>query len=332
MSWNMRYRMAVALTGFACLAASPQAHAITLGGDFAADYSFASLGTPTGVPANLGGVAFLDNDTLLIGGSANNLNAGIYQIDVVRDGNNHITGFNGAATLFATAPGIGFGGIDGGLAFGPGGVLFYTSYSDNSLGQILPGSGGPDKQIALTPEGIGASVGTLAFVPAGFAGAGSLKVASYNTGQWYTVGLTPDGGGTFDVSSATLEVTLAGGPEGIVYVDAANAAFGADSVLVSEYISGRISAYDIDGNGDPVLASRRDFLTDLSGAEGAVIDPLTGDFLFSTFGGGNQLIVVQGFVVPTQDPPPTGDVPAPGGVAFLLLGLAAMAQARRNRA
>ena len=31
------------------------------------------------------------------------------------------------------------------------------------------------------------------------------------------------------------------------------------------------------------------------GAEGAVLDPLTNDFLFSTFGGGNRVIVVRGF-------------------------------------
>src|SRR5262249_6214170 len=75
--------------------------------------------------------------------------------------------------------------------------------------------------------------------------------------------------------------------------------FGADSILVSEYSNGKIAAYTIDGNGDPNAASRRDFMTGLSGAEGAVVDPLTGDFLFSTFGGGDRVIVVRGFVAPT---------------------------------
>ena len=42
-------------------------------------------------------------------------------------------------------------------------------------------------------------------------------------------------------------------------------------------------------------ATRRDFITVLEGAEGAAIDPLTGDFLFSTFGGGHRIIVVRGF-------------------------------------
>jgi hypothetical protein len=51
--------------------------------------------------------------------------------------------------------------------------------------------------------------------------------------------------------------------------------------LLSEFSAGEIGAYDIDANRDPILATRRDFLTGLTGAEGAVIDPLTGDFLFS---------------------------------------------------
>lgn len=64
-----------------------------------------------------------------------------------------------------------------------------------------------------------------------------------------------------------------------------------------EYSAGLVGVYDIDGNGDPILGTRRDFLTGLTGAEGAVIDPVTGGFLFSTFGGGNRIIVVTGFQV-----------------------------------
>jgi hypothetical protein len=40
-------------------------------------------------------------------------------------------------------------------------------------------------------------------------------------------------------------------------------------------------------------------MTGLTGAEGALIDPVTGDFIFSTFGGGDHVIVVRGFSLPT---------------------------------
>lgn len=86
------------------------------------NYSFTSLGNVPDVPANYGGINFLagDPNTLLIGGAANTANGAIYQIGLTRDGNNRITGFSGPATLYATAP-----FIDGGLAYGPTGVLFF---------------------------------------------------------------------------------------------------------------------------------------------------------------------------------------------------------------
>ena len=73
-------------------------------------------------------------------------------------------------------------------------------------------------------QGIDPSVGTLAFVPPGFPGAGDLKIASYDAGTWYTVVLSPDGNGTYDIISVSDPILLAGGangPEGIIYVDAA---------------------------------------------------------------------------------------------------------------
>lgn len=36
-------------------------------------------------------------------------------------------------------------------------------------------------------------------------------------------------------------------------------------------------------------------MTGLTGAEGAFLDPYSGDFLFTTFGGGNRLIAIRGF-------------------------------------
>jgi hypothetical protein len=296
---------------------------VTFGVNFAGDYSCNSLGQPTDIAGPLGGITFLDNDTLLIGGRANSSAGFIGAIDVVRDGANHITGFAGPATLFSTAP-----NIDGGLAFGPGGVLFATGYSNNTLLQIAPGSSTPDKIVTLDP--LLASVGTLAFVPNGFAGAGRMKIASYNNGRWVEGTLTPDGSGTFDITTSGTIVTLSGGPEGIVYVKNGNAGFTVDSVLIAEWGAGRVGTYEIDGNGDPVAGTRRDFLNGLSGAEGAVIDPLTGDFLFSTFGGGDQVFVISGFTVLPPPPPPPNAVPEPATWALMLLGFGLVGHGLRS--
>jgi hypothetical protein len=127
-------------------------YAVTLGPDFRPFYLKDNLGSVPGLPTSYGGLTFQDNNTLLIGGNANGSDAGIYSIEVKHNSNNHITGFTGSASLLANAPGLGgSGGIDGGLAFGPGNILFYTSYSDNSISQVELGSNGPDKQTDLTP-------------------------------------------------------------------------------------------------------------------------------------------------------------------------------------
>ncbi|QKK10048.1 MAG: hypothetical protein HND58_19090 [Planctomycetota bacterium] len=255
-------------------------------------YRFVDLGTPPDVPAALGGLVIKadDPDTLLIGGSANGAAAKIYAVPLIRDAEDQIVGFGAASVMFAEAP-----NIDGGLFYGPDGVLMFSRYSSNQLGQIKPGSSVMDKSVALTPLGFSSSVGAMAMVPAGFQGEGRLKVFPYNSSRWHDAELLPDGSGTFDVSGPLSDILLSGGPEGIVYVEAGASLFPNESVLISEYSNGRIASYQVDSNGDPIANTRRDFLTGLSGAEGGARDPLTGDFLFSTFGGGNRVLVVRGF-------------------------------------
>ena len=56
------------------------------------------------------------------------------------------------------------------------------------------------------------------------------------------------------------------------------------------------------------------------------IDPITGDFVFSTFGGGNKVVVVQGF---TNQATAT---PEPGSVALLIgAGLSGCTLLRKRR-
>ncbi len=163
------------------------------------------------------------------------------------------------------------------------------------------------------------SVGSILFAPGSTAVSGNLKVLSYDQSVWYTLPYTQNANGLYDFGAETNPIQLSGGLEGAVYVPAGSALFPQPSVLVSEHGTGNVVAYTLDANGDPVAGSRQVFISDLSGAEGAFIDPSTGDFLFSTFGGGNQVISVRGFQA----------VPEPG--SWAALGLGALAVLRRRR-
>jgi len=322
---RMNHR-SVAIVLLSCLFTSA-ALAYVVETPFNSDYAVADVGGPPGVPPNLGGLTFLarDPNTILIGGNAAGSLAAIYSIGVTRDAEHHVNGFDGVATRVAGSRGPANGGIDGGLSHGPNGVLFFTSFRDNALGQIKPGSTEPDKLTALGPLGVSTSVGALQFVPQDLPGANRLKLVSFNTGNWYDATITPDANGTFDISSVGPAIRIGGGPEGVVYVRAGNPGFAADSILVSEWSVGRVSAYEIDANGDPIVATRRTFISGLDGAEGAAIDPVTGDFLFSTYGNENRVLVVGGFL------PPPVVVPEPAGWVLTLSGLGVLMWSARAR-
>lgn len=194
------------------------ANAQTVDPFYSGSYSITNLGSVTGVPPKYGGMVFKDANTLWISGQATSVAGRYYSVPVTRGTDNHIVSL-GSGTV------LGFGNFsDGGIAFGPGGVLFYTEYPGNSIGEVRPPNYAADfKTVALTPLGVGASVGALNFVPAGFNGAGQFKVVSLDSNGFYTIPLTPDGIGGYDLGNATLETTLntcasACGAEGFVYV------------------------------------------------------------------------------------------------------------------
>src|SRR5687768_1394602 len=268
---------------------------------------------------SVGGV--IDFNTLIIGGTANEAPGALYSVPLVRDAFGHITGFGGAASFYADAA---FN--DGGLTYGPGNVLFLARWPSNEIGQTRPGSSITDKITDLTTIGVPESPGGLTFVPGTHPGAGQLKLVSWPTGLFYTLTIAPDGAGTFDITGATFETTLVGGPEGFAYVPLGSPDFALPSMLVSEFDAGMVATYELDADGNPLPGTRRTLISGLEGAEGALIDPLTGDFLFSTFGGGDRVVVVQGFaeVIPE---PSTVVLSATG-----LVSLAALMWRRRRRA
>ncbi|MDO8615483.1 MAG: hypothetical protein Q7T33_07060 [Dehalococcoidia bacterium] len=293
----------VALTVVGFLTSPVQVRAaIVIEAPFSPTYTLSDLGSVPGVPTSYGGMTFKfdDSNTLLIGGDANAAGGHLYSAGVVRGAGNHITGFSGSASIFADAA-----NNDGGVSYGPGNVLFLARWPNNEIGQTKAGSTITDKVVALGPLGVASSPGGVNFVPPGFPGAGQLKFATYSDSRWYSAAYTADGSGTYNITSATMEVALQGGLEGFTFVPPGSAVFPANSTLQAEYSAGVISTYQLDSNGDPLPATRQEFITGLTGAEGAAIDPVTGDFLFSTFGGGDRIIVVQGF-----EPPPTGS-PSP---------------------
>jgi hypothetical protein len=282
---------------------------------FDVNYQLVDLGVPPGVPQALGGICFKpgDNNKILIGGGANGGNGTVYEVGITRTGNGYIIGFTGTATVYSTAQ-----FIDGGLCVvpGSGGTVMFTTYSNHSLGQVKPGSTVPDRYDALGATGIVGSTGTCQFVPAGMPGAGNFVIASYSAGTFNTLPLTQEAGPaphtyTFTASGGQ-QVFTGGGPEGIIYVPMFSPVFNeTPSMLVCQYSLGKVEAFDVDPNGLPVPASRRDFITGLGGAEGACLDPRTNSLLFSTFGGGGHVVMVPGFNLPPCGP---ADIGRPGGL------------------
>jgi hypothetical protein len=292
------------------------ARAQELAAPFSASYSLKDLGPPPGVPSRLGGLTFKagTTDRLLIGGEANGANGALYEVGVVRDATGHITGFSGTAARYAAAA-----YNDGGLTYGPGNVLFLARWPSNELGQTKPGSAVTDKVIPLASLGVASSLVALRFV------GDHLKLVSYPGGEWYDAGVAADGSGTYNLVNVTPVPgsTLTGGPAGFVQVSSGSRQFSGPSLLVTEYQADSVAAYAVDGNGNPIVSSRRTFLTGLDGADGALVDPVTGDFLFATFGGGDRVIVIRGFARPL--PPPVAGknvnaLPAGGTVKIKLPG------------
>jgi hypothetical protein len=262
----------------------------TLGPGFTNRYSVRDLGVAGDVPSPYGALHFKTNDsaTLLMGGHALAPEAKIYQIQVARDAQNHISGFAAASTYLADAPGIPpqlpldvEGGIDGGLDYGPGGVLFYTSSSDGAISQIKPGSTFPSKQTRLRDLDIDDARGGLAFVPAGFPGAGRLKIVSWSSHPWCDTTVTSDGAGTFDIASPAKWVDIVSYATSLAYVKADGSAFTKDSVLVTSQLDERVVVYEVDANGDPIPVTLRELLSNFW-VKAAAVDPLTGDILLAT--------------------------------------------------
>ena len=274
---------------------------VVIAPEFAGLYTTYDLGPVPGIPADarLGGgvIKFDDPNTLLIAGYSEAANGQLYSIGVVRGNCDHIVAFAGQATSIASTP-----YIDANLIYVQSGLLFYSEWPVNNLSQLLPGAAAPARTTALGPLGVTNSIGGIGFVPPDYASPGEMRLLSWPGGEWAHLDRQPDGD-LFTVSNPVQTATLPNGPGGFAYVPKGSPGFATDHLIVSEWSTNTVGVYQSDAAGDPDAATRKDFFTTFPRPWGAYFEPLTGDFVFLTWGAAvDRVYIVQGFMAPPPIP------------------------------
>ncbi len=282
---------------------NPAGPDVQLAPEFAADYAAYDLGTVPGVPNPLGGavVKIDEQDRLLIAGGSESPGGAIYSIGLERDACGHILGFVGTAELYATTA-----YVDANLVYKHPGLLVYSEWPQFYFAQLDAVATAPVRRTDLRPLGMDSTTdsgpGGLGFVPPGLAAEDELRMVTWPEGRWYHVTTEADGA-LLNVTAATQTQTLTGNPGGFAYVPAGSPGFAAQSLIVSEWnfdsTMDRVAVYDVDDQGDPMTATRREFFTRFPRPWGAYFEPVTGDYLFLSWGTGeDHVYLVQGFVPP----------------------------------
>jgi hypothetical protein len=267
-------------------------------------YRVYDLGQVPGVPNNLGGtvVSSADPNVLLVAGSSENSAGAIYAINLERDTCGHIIGFAGTATLVANTP-----YVDANLVYTSADLLLYTEWPQYKLSQLRAASTVPDRSTDFSTIGMvttgDSGPGGLGRVPPNLAAANQLRVVTWPGGRWFHVASAPDGN-LLSITGTTQTVTLPNEPGGFAYVPAGSPGFTNQSLIVAEWRAGdptadRVAVYEVDGQGDPVIGTRREFFSRFPRPWGAYFEPVKGDYLFLSWGtGADRVYIVQGFVPP----------------------------------
>jgi len=283
---------------------TPAGADVQLAPQYAGLYTAYDLGTVPGVPNPLGGAAVaIDNDgTLQIAGGSESEGGAIYRIGLQRNACGHIIGFVGTAQLQANTP-----YVDANLVYAHPDLLTYTEWPEFGLSQLTSGATAPARRTDLRTIGMDATgdegPGGLGFVPPGLAAEGQLRLVTWPAGRWYHVAATDDAA-LLAVSAVEQHGELANNPGGFAYVPAGSPGFDAQAIIVAEWHIDdpdldRVAVYDADDQGDPVVASRREFFTKFPRPWGAYFEPVTGDFLFLSWGTGNDHVyLATGFAPP----------------------------------
>ncbi|MBL9103646.1 MAG: hypothetical protein JNL82_22050 [Myxococcales bacterium] len=280
---------------------TPAGPEVVIAPEFADLYTTYELGQVPGIPpeARLGGciVAKDDPGSLLIAGFSEDPVGKLYKIGVERGACDHIVGFVGTAEVVADTP-----YIDANLLYVQSGLLFYPEWPVNILSQLLPGSFVADRSTDMEALGVAYSISGIGFVPPNLADPGGMRSLSWPGGEWYHLDRAPDGE-LFTISNPLQTATLAGGPGGFAYVPPGSPGFATDHVIVAEWSADTVGVYQVDAVGDPMERTRKDFFTAFPRPWGAYFEPLTGDYLFLTWGAGmDRVYIIQGFMPPPPIP------------------------------
>jgi hypothetical protein len=274
---------------------------------FATVYTAYQLGPVPGVPDPLGGCVIrrADTDTLWIAGGSEGAGGALYTIKLRRDACHHIIGFDGTATKVADTP-----YIDANVVEATADTLLYTQWPQNKVSTIRVTATSPDVTVDLSALGYPDSPGGIGFVPPPLATAGQLRTVTWPAGHWFHLAYTVDAGtwsfpAAMEASSSASP--LPNNPGGFAYVPAGSPLFPNQSVIVSQWSTmgpsaDRVVVYEVDANGDPIESSQKDFFMKFPRPWGAYFEPVTGDYLFLTWGAGmDRIYLVEGFAAP---PPP----------------------------
>ncbi|BAS59966.1 YD repeat protein (plasmid) [Leptolyngbya boryana NIES-2135] len=270
---------------------------ITPGEQFANIYTAYDLGVPAGLPYEIAGMTFyrdatgkIDPNTMLVAAAAHSCGGVIFKVKVKRGDGGHIIGFdddNDPSTpyvgeFFSYAP-----YISSGLGYGPDNKLFYSTAKG-------PYSG-------------------LGFVPVDIPGAGQLKATSQGSGQGFFNLNYANGSFSNPIQTSLLPSYSSA----FVYLPVTAPGFDTGaSILVGNSDGDGFIAYQVDSQGNPILATATPFLSDIDNPLGAVVDPITGDILLSSAGreskddrgnDRNAILAVRGLGRPVGNEPGLGE-------------------------